>query len=229
MVEARWPALVIALVYAVGGYFGSGFDVSRLFGLVAGGVMVFCQSLVGLALARSIPGFEPLPVVRSLQEQERPVRSVLLLAVIGAVAGFVALLVGSVGLSIALRVFGEVARTSEAAGLFPSNPVQAFFLLLSGAGIAEEAVYRLVCVSLFWWLTGRRWIGVVMGAVLFAAYHLTPLDTIYLTFWQYPISQFISSFLIGLLWGYLFSRRGYETAVLGHTMSDWIGLTFFMH
>jgi hypothetical protein len=50
----------------------------------------------------------------------------------------------------------------------------------------------------------------------------------YRTFWHFPISQFIASTLIGLIYGFLFTKRGYETALLGHTLSDWIPLMFFV-
>lgn len=143
------------------------------------------------------------------------------------VALILALLIGSVGLTIGRQTFGETSRTAEAMGTFPSSKWSAFFLLLSGAGIAEETPYRLVFLSLFWRLTHRRWLAVVVAALLFGAYHLTPLDSMYRTFWQFPISQFVASTLIGLLWGGLFVKRGYETAVAGHTLSDWIPFLVF--
>jgi hypothetical protein len=49
----------------------------------------------------------------------------------------------------------------------------------------------------------------------------------YRIFWQFPVSQFLASTLIGAVWGYAFVRRGYETAVLGHTLSDWIPFMLF--
>ena len=50
----------------------------------------------------------------------------------------------------------------------------------------------------------------------------------YLTFWKYPLSQFLASSLIGLVWGYAYARRGYETAVLSHTLSDWVPILLFL-
>jgi membrane protease YdiL (CAAX protease family) len=49
----------------------------------------------------------------------------------------------------------------------------------------------------------------------------------YQVFLQYPISQFLASTLIGMIWGVLYVRRGYETAVLSHTLSDWLPLVIF--
>ena len=118
--------------------------------------------------------------------------------------------------------------------MLPSDKVFAFFSLLQGAGFAEETPYRLVIVSLVWRLAGgarvaRRGRGLAIwaGALAFAAYHLTPLDSMYAVFWQYPIAQFSASLLIGLVWGWIYTRRGFETAVLAHTLSDWIPALLF--
>jgi membrane protease YdiL (CAAX protease family) len=167
-------------------------------------------------------------VWRAIEERRGVWRAVLLLVVIGVAAGFVGLLVGSVGTDVGREVFNETNLNEQVASEFPGNKLQAFFLLLSGAGIAEETTYRLLAVSAVWLLFRRRWLAILVGALLFAAYHLTPLDGYYMHFWQYPVSQFVGSALIGLLWGWLYTRRGYETAVLGHTMSDTIGVVFFM-
>ncbi len=66
--------------------------------------------------------------------------------------------------------------------------------------------------------------AILLSAAAFGAYHLTPIDSLYLTFWQYPLRQFFSSFFAGIVLGYVYVRRGYETAVLGHTLTDWLPL-----
>jgi membrane protease YdiL (CAAX protease family) len=63
---------------------------------------------------------------------------------------------------------------------------------------------------------------------LFGAYHLSPLDGMYRIFWQYPASQLLGSVCTGMLWGYVYAKRGYETSVLGHTLSNWIWLLLFV-
>jgi membrane protease YdiL (CAAX protease family) len=138
-----------------------------------------------------------------------------------------ALAIGSVALSIGGQLFGETNRTAEATSVFPSNKWLTFFLLLSGAGIAEETIYRLVFLSLCWRFTRRGWLAIALSALLFGVYHLTPLNGMYRIFWQFPVSQFLASTFIGAVWGYAFVRRGYETAVLGHTLSDWIPFVLF--
>ena len=52
-------------------------------------------------------------------------------------------------------------------------------------------------------------------------------DGLYRIFWQFPVSQFLASAFIGVLWGYVYVRRGYETVVLAHTLSDWIPFLLF--
>jgi membrane protease YdiL (CAAX protease family) len=219
---AQWkPSFVIAMLFVMGmGIGGRGF-------LNPYAVTVFCQAMIGLALARSIPGYEPLPVTRSIVQRERIRRSIGLMVGIALLLVPPALVIGSVGLSIGRQLFAEANRTAEATAVFPSNKWLTFFLLLSGAGIAEETTFRLVFLSLCWRLTRRRWLAIALSALLFGAYHLTPLNGMYRIFWQSPISQFLASTLIGAVWGYVFVRRGYETAVLGHTLSDWIPFVLF--
>jgi membrane protease YdiL (CAAX protease family) len=219
---AQWrPSLVIAMLFVVGmGLGGRGF-----FNPYA--VTVFCQAMIGLTLARSIPGYEPLPVTRSIIQRERTWHSIGLMVGIALLLVPPALAIGSVGLSMGGQLFGETNRTAEATSVFPSNKWLTFFLLLSGAGIAEETTYRLVFLSLCWRFTRRRWLAIALSALVFGAYHLTPLNGMYRIFWQFPISQFLASTLIGAVWGYAFVRRGYETVVLGHALSDWIPFILF--
>jgi hypothetical protein len=59
----QWkPALGIAVLYFVAAAIGT----QDLFGPVVTTPAIFCEALIGLALAYSIPGFEPLPVIRSI-------------------------------------------------------------------------------------------------------------------------------------------------------------------
>ena len=42
--------------------------------------------------------------------------------------------------------------------------------------------------------------------------------------WERPLSVFTMSAIMGFLMGIVYIKRGYETAVLGHTLGDWTGL-----
>ena len=219
---AQWqPALVITLIFLASNVL-SGRSFINLYAPA-----IFCQALIGLAIARGIAGYEPLTTTQSILRRERIVRNIVLLIVIGTLAGIVGLLIGNVSMGIVQSILHETKPTREVAQSFSVDKTQAFFHFLWGAGIAEEMTYRLVALSLVWAKTGRRWLAIFISAVLFAAYHLSPLDGSYLRFWQFPVSQFSASMLIGIVWGYVFTKCDYETVVLSHTMSDWIPVLLF--
>jgi membrane protease YdiL (CAAX protease family) len=223
-IKQQWkPALGIAALYFAAAVFGT----QDIFGPVVTTPAIFCKALIGLTLAYSIADFEPLPVIRSILKRERIWRRVGSLVGLSLLLVPVSLLVGAIGMNIGGFLFGEVQPTNQAVGTLPGNPWQVFFMLLSGAGIAEEIVYRLVLLTLFWQLTRRPWIGIMISSILFGAYHLTPLTSMYQEFWQYPISQFLASMFIGILWGYVYTKRGFETVVLTHTLTNW--LPFFLY
>jgi membrane protease YdiL (CAAX protease family) len=226
---AQWrTALVIAALYALGAGIARGPDAGLLFGAVIGAVPVFCQAILGLAIARGIAKFDPLPATTAVTRRSHIACTLVISLALALVAVPVGLLLGSIGSTIGQQVFGEHVTHQNLVSQMPSNPVTLFLYFLAGAGIAEETLYRLVILSLVWRLTGLRWVAVVIAALVFAAYHLSPLDSFYLTFWQYPVSQFLSTALIGLVWGWLYVKRGYETAVLGHTLSDWLPVLLFL-
>ncbi len=179
-------------------------------------------------MARGIANYEPLQTTQAILRRERIIRHVALFIVIGVIAGIVGLLIGTVGLGIAQSIFRESNYTREAAQSFSIDKAQVFFQFLWGAGIAEETTYRLVALSFVWALTGRRWLAIFISAMLFGAYHLTPLSGNYLTFLKFPISQFVGSTLIGIVWGYVYVKRGYETTVLSHALSNWIPVLLFL-
>jgi membrane protease YdiL (CAAX protease family) len=220
---AQWkPALAIAIAsYLSSLVSGKGWLTPQPIG-------VFCQALVGLALARSIAGYEPLPVVRSLWRREW--RGLVRLALMAFIALLLVLPIqisGAIGMNLGHALFHESNFTREAQDSMPYNVWQVFFAFLAGAGIAEEIVYRLVAVSLVWRVTQSPWLGIIVGAVLFGAYHLSPLDGLYLTFLKFPMSQFLATVFIGIVLGIAYVKRGAETAIMAHTFSDWIPIAAF--
>lgn len=220
---AQWrPSLAMTVVYLVSSGLGGGSFLNPF------AITVFCQALVGLAVAKSINGFEPLPVTHAIGQREKAWRSVGLMLLVALLLVPVVVIVGSLGLNIAQQIFGETNQTSEAMGMLPANKWLTFFALFSGAGIAEETTHRLVFLSLFLRITRRRWLAVLLSALVFGAYHLSPLDSMYSVFWQFPLSQFLASTLVGVVLGIVYIKRGYETVVLGHTLSDWIPMMIFM-
>jgi membrane protease YdiL (CAAX protease family) len=218
----KWKsALVIAGLFVLGmGFGGRGF-------FNPSAIAIFCEALIGLAIASGIEDCQPLRVTNAFVQHRQILRQVVLMVVISVIAVVIALLIGTIGLNIGQKLFGETNYTSQAANSLSPNKWRTFFLFFSGAGIGEETPFRLVLLSFLWKVTKRKWPAIILSALVFGAYHLTPLDSMYRTFWQFPISQFIASTFMGLIWGYLFTKRGYETIVLGHTLSNWLPLMLF--
>ncbi len=202
-----------------------------LFGIMIGGkgflpipsIGIFCQAMIGLTLAYGIVGYEPLPVTQTVIRKEKPIEHMGLM--LGAVLAIVitALIISGLLWGVLLQIFGETMNNPQGVvSVFPHNAWRTFFFLLAGAGIAEETTYRLVFLSLFWRLTRRPWVAIILSTLLHAAYHLSPLDAVYRQFWDHPITIFASSTLMGIVMGYVYLKRGYETVVLGHTLGDWV-------
>lgn len=219
MLEQWKPALVIALLHALGaGFGGYGF-------LQVSSIGYFCQAMIGLALARSIHGFEPLPVSQAVVHRKNRTEHLYLMLVASLAVVVAALFVNGVLGGLLPQLFGEtISRSAGFGSLFPENAWQSFLLLLAGAGISEETTYRLLFLPLFWRLTRRPWVAIVLSSLLFGAYHLSPLDALYRQFWERPLTIFTLSAAMGVLMGTVYIKRGYETAVLGHTLGDWAGL-----
>ena len=218
----QWrEALLITIIYFISVFLsGRGFNIYA--------VAIFCQALIGLAMARRISDFEPTPVLQSILRRDRVVNALFLWILLGATTGVLGVLFGSVAMHVAQDVFHEAPFTDELMRGFSVKKFEAFFLFFAGAGIAEETTYRLLLLSLVWALTKRPWLAILVSAVFHSAYHLTPLNSLYLSFLQFPMSQLISGIVMGILWGYVFVKRGFETAVLGHTLSDWLPMLFFL-
>jgi membrane protease YdiL (CAAX protease family) len=214
---AQWqPALGIAGLFVLGmGLAGRGWLNPVALG-------IFCQAMIGLAVARGIPGYEPLPVMRSIRGGRHVLRELGLLGLLALLFALVAFLFGGIGIGIIRSVTGETHENRTAVATMPTHPATSFLLLLAGAGIAEETTFRLMGLSLLWRFTNRPRLAILLSAVLFGAYHLTPLSGMYRTFWGFPVSQVVASTLVGIVWGYAFVRRGYETVVLAHALSNWV-------
>lgn len=228
---AAWPPALVLALLTLAGRIAFGLptsDVVKLVGSMLLPITVFAQALIGLALARGIPKYDPLPITTALAQRRRVLRTVGLTLLIVVAAAPVALVLGSLGISLGAGIAHETVRHSAAASQLPANRAVLFLVLLAGAGIAEEVAYRLVVLSLVWRITGNPWIGVIVAVVLHGLYHLTPLNAFYTTFWQYPVAQVLSSVFVGLVFGWLYVKRGLESTVLAHTVSDWIGVAFLL-
>ena len=213
MIRQWRPALVIAVLCVVCRALAGE-------GVTLDGPVVFCQALIGLALARSIVGYEPLPVTQAVVRREGAWRRVGMMLAVALALVPLPIVVSVLG-GLGGHLLGETPLTgSSVANSFPPESWKVFLMMLAGAGIAEETPYRLVLLSLIWRWARRPWLAIALSAVLFGIYHLTPLNLFYGTYWQAPITQFLIPTLGGMVMGYVYVKRGYETAVLGHTLGD---------
>lgn len=217
----QWrPAAAIALLflglYALG---GRGFN-------PLGALVVLCHALLGLTLARRVGGHEPLPLAAALALRKGIGHQLLLAVGIALLVVPATQVAGGLGMAVG-GALGEIHHTGEAMTAFSGSDWELLALMLSGAGIAEETTYRLLLLPLLWCLTGSRRLAIAGSALLFGVYHLTPLSGLYLTFWRFPVSQLLGSTFAGLLLGYVYTRRGYETVVLGHALSNWLPMMLF--
>lgn len=74
---------------------------------------------------------------------------------------------------------------------------------------------------------GLRGPAIAVSAVVFGLYHLSPLNSWYSVYWHAPITQMVTATTGGLVLGYVFSRRGYETTVLGHALGNTVLFSLF--
>jgi membrane protease YdiL (CAAX protease family) len=224
----QWKAaLIVAVIYLVAFLLGTGFNPGMFLTELIGMIGVFCMSLLGTTFARSLGSFEPFPVTQSFIQRKRIWSHVAWSVGVALLAVPVAIILGIIGTTIGSSIFHETIHANNGSSLFPMSKWMAFFQLLAGAGIFEETFFRLLILTFVWWVTGRRWLAILLSAVAFGAYHLSPLDSFYLTFWQHPMTEFLSKAFVGILLGFIYIWRGYETAVLSHTLSDWLPFVLF--
>lgn len=223
------PALVLSLLLYFG-YFVGTLDPEYLLKELPMAVMTFFIFLLGLTIAGSIGGFEPLPVAASYKRWRGRLSKTTLMLVFAAAAAAVSIFAGGIGMSFFLAVFHETNGTAQAISAIPAgNRFLAFFVLLSGSGLAEEGMFRLLALSFFWKLLKRPWAAIVLSSLIFGLYHLTPLDYMYKIYWQFPLAQVSSVFISGLIYGFVYCKRGFETSVLGHTLEDYIATLLSAH
>lgn len=135
------------------------------------------------------------------------------------------------GIAAFLVAFWAVVRAQPFAA-----PVLAFELplvtkLLFG-GIVEELLLRWGLMSLFVWIAWRRggarprvpawavWSGLIFSSILFAAGHLPALYFLLPSPPPWFVGlAFTANFIPGMLFGWLFWRRGLEAAMMAHALA----------
>lgn len=224
MVSGMIPAAVIGLI-CFASYALSLFQKESIMDGLVVGSYAFCLSSMGIAFSRKISGFEPLPVLNSFFKKSGRIRQLFMMLLFSVI---IAVLMGVIGFfifKVCLVLFHESDKSAQAINSLPTqNKFMMFPLLLAEAGIAEEAMFRLFTQSCFWRFFKNSWVAIVLSSLCFSLYHLLPINIMYKVYWGYPFAQFTTVFIKGLILGYFFKKRGFETVVLGHTLADYIGV-----
>jgi membrane protease YdiL (CAAX protease family) len=186
--------------------------------IATSGVYMFCLVMLGLGFTAKIAGFEPLHLRRGVKTIPGILVGALILF---ALSGLINIPIGQ-GL-IALGITGPPEATSGLEFFQEFSLTEIFFMLLGGAGIAEEVIFRLFVMTGLRCLLKRPSLAILISAILFGLYHLSPLSALYLTFWEYPVYQFITTFFFGLAAAWIYQKKGLEAVILGHTLGDFVG------
>jgi membrane protease YdiL (CAAX protease family) len=128
----------------------------------------------------------------------------------------------------------ELGETANALNLQTSQPAAWKGLLASFyGGIAEEVLLRLFVMSLFVWLgrfvsktsDGRPtsavvWIANILAAVLFGLGHLPATALLIPLTPLVVVRAVVLNGLLGIVFGWLYWKRGLESAIVSHFSAD---------
>jgi len=119
---------------------------------------------------------------------------------------------------------GETAGDAEAAAssFNVDKPLVLLVQLLVGAGLFEELLFRMGIMTIVWRITRRWGWGLLVSALLFGIYHITPLSGISTFSASSPLTTVLTSFTMGIIMGLIFRYRGLLAAVLVHGLGDWV-------
>jgi membrane protease YdiL (CAAX protease family) len=199
-----------------------------LLSLVQNAVILSVAILVGMALAK--PAGLEFPIVMALAEGRPlpPVKPIIAWGILlGATAGAVLVLLEAV----------FFIRDMPPA-MLPMFDIPVWKRLLAGVvygGITEEILMRLFLVSLFAWLLGRWWrtsggvpatgacwTAIVVVAVIFGLGHL-PATSVFAPLTPTLVARaLVLNGIAGIAFGWLYLRRGLESAMIGHATAHFI-------
>lgn len=196
----------------------------RLLMLIQPAVLTVAAVAIGQALAGKVGLGAPL--IHTLV-QGGSMRAVLQRQAMPALLAGLA--IGLLMITYSAAVLPAVTDASTQA-MMAAFPVPLMTRILYG-GITEEILTRWGLMSFFAWVlwrvTGRGWAGpalmwtaILLAAALFAAGHLPLLFAIATDPQRSLIAAILlANFIPGLLFGWLFWRRGLEAAMLSHAFA----------
>jgi membrane protease YdiL (CAAX protease family) len=184
-------------------------------------LLIAALGTVGVAAEKALP-VDLFPEFRR-REVRRIVYVVVAALFVDMLARFWGFLFGGFAQGIG-RALGEAVPDTQgaASSLYMANPLVLFLNLLIGAGLFEELLFRVGIMTLVWALTRRWWIGLLISALFFGLYHISPLSGISAANLAAPITVVLTSFGMGLATGVIYRYRGFAMAVLTHTLGDWL-------
>lgn len=194
-----------------------------LAGVVQAAVLLAVTVFLGLKLSQSLrlPGLV-------LFEQNAPfkqnIQNILKLAVPLGVATGIAIKLGDFLFSKSTPELWEVAK---------QIPFWKVLLVAPYGGIVEELLMRLFLVSLFAWVLGKifrskdiiknnyiMWVAIVVAAVIFGLGHLPATATLTSITPVVITRAIVLNGIGGLVFGWLYWKRGLEYAILAHFTTD---------
>lgn len=190
-------------------------------GTMAALLLTFVLGALGLASEASLD-LDLFPVFRRPEWQRivYAITSAFFLALVSLLWGNLA---GSLSRGIA-GLFGEAAQTASQSMTISGadHPLILLAQFLIGGGLLEELLFRVGIMTLVWKLTRRPVWGIVVSAIAFGFYHISPLSSMAAVNLATPIASVLTSFAMGLYMGLVYSKRGFLTAVAVHGLGDWL-------
>lgn len=219
------PLMLVATLTLVGLYFLAGPLSSSSSGFVSAVLLATLLGTIGFAAEGSIP-VDLFPEFR--QREFRRIGYAVIAAFFLVLLSF---LWEELFSSMVSRPVGaalgetEPAMEQTASNFDASNPLRLLVSMLIGAGLFEEMLFRLGIMTTVWWLTRRWGWGLLVSALLFGLYHISPLSGQGAYNLQTaPVIAVLSSFGMGLANGVIYRYRGFPTAVLAHGVGNWLVL-----
>ncbi len=95
---------------------------------------------------------------------------------------------------------------------FASGRFKGFFGTVFFIPALEEIIFRLVLITLLIYAFGNPWIAILISAFLFAAAHIPTGGGF----------KFIGTFLMSLLYGFIFVKFGIVSPIIGHMTHNFL-------
>lgn len=187
------------------------------------GVLLTLLSLIGLRLGHRV-GLD-CPWLRALLTRQPLPGFPWPLALLAGVCAGLAI----VGLSLLIDPYLPVALHGNST-IKPGASVLNGFLASFYGGIAEELQLRLFLMTLIVWIiarlgrsppaSGAYWTAIAIAALLFGAGHLPAAAQIWPLTTVVVARTVILNAVAGMVFGWLYWRRGLELAMIGHFSAD---------